>query len=82
MKTLLIALAAALLTASSGAALERRDYIHATPPAVPHPMPQGVPYVIVGGPSHAPITLRYGFIHGERVLFEPNTGQVVYILNP
>jgi hypothetical protein len=78
----LIALTAALLMTSSAAALERRNYIHVTPPAVPHPLPQGVPYVIIGGPSHAPITLRYGFIHGERVLFEPHSGRIVYILNP
>jgi hypothetical protein len=82
MRKLLVALAALAPLASPAAALEQRDLVHVTPPALPHPLPQGVPYVSTGETHHPVITLRYGLIDGRRVLFDPATGRTVYILQP
>lgn len=82
MRRILLAAAVALLGATSAGALERGDPVHATPPLQPHPYPQGVPYVTIGGPSHAPIVLRYGVVNGKRVLFDARTGRGVYRLVP
>ena len=81
MRQLLLALAI-LLPATPSAALEPRGSVHVTPPAVPHPLPQGVPYASVGVTHDPVITLRYALINGERVLFDPATGQIVYVLQP
>jgi hypothetical protein len=81
MRQFLLALAI-LLPAAPSAALEPRDSVHVTPPAVPHPLPQGVPYA-TSGVTHDPvITLRYGLINDTRVLFDPATGEIVYVLQP
>ena len=82
MQKFVLAVAAALLTASSAAALEQRNAIHATPPVVPHPMPQGVPYVVVGATADPIVELRYGVVNGRRVLLNAHTLEVVYILHP
>jgi hypothetical protein len=82
MRKLLVSLAALAPAASPAAAIEPRDAVHVTPPAVPHPLPQGVPYVSIGHAHQPVITLRYGLIDGRRVLFEPVTGEIVYILQP
>jgi hypothetical protein len=81
MRKLFVALAALAPLASPAAALEQRGMVHVTPPALPHPLPQGVPYVSTET-HHPVITLRYGLIDGRRVLFEPATGRTVYILQP
>lgn len=82
MRTIILALAAGLLTASSAAALEQRDGVHVTPPIVPHPMPQGAPYLVVGDAPKPVFELRYGVIHGKRVLLNARTMEVVYVLHP
>ena len=53
-----------------------------TPPAIPHPLPQGVPYVVVGGTLQRVHTLRYGIVNGRRVLFDGETMRIVYVLRP
>ena len=53
-----------------------------TPPVVPHPMPQGVPYLVVGAQPHPVRTLRFAIIHGRRALIDAETDEVVYYLNP
>ena len=53
-----------------------------TPPAVPHPLPQGVPYVVVGATLQRVHTLRYGIVNGRRVLFDGETMRIVYVLQP
>jgi hypothetical protein len=83
MYKLLLAAAALGATATSAAAMEQQRYaIHATPPFVAHPMPQGVPYVMVGVEAKPIVTLRYGVINGRRVLLNGETMEVVYILHP
>lgn len=82
MNRLLLAFAALLLGASSSAALEQRNAIHATPPVVPHPLPQGVPYLVVGATADPIVELRYGVVNGRRVLLNAHTLEVVYILHP
>lgn len=82
MKKILLAVTAALLTASSSAALEQPNAIHATPPLVPHPMPQGLPYVFVGATVDSIVELRYGVVNGRRVLVNAHTLEVIYILRP
>ncbi|HEX9905918.1 MAG TPA: hypothetical protein VGA77_13235 [Propylenella sp.] len=51
-----------------------------TPPATPHPLPQGVP--VHGLAPHSVITLRYAIVDGRRVLYDPDTNRVVYVLRP
>jgi hypothetical protein len=82
MKRVLIAAAAVLLGAASAGAIEQYQRVHATPPLLPHPLPQGTPYFVVGGPSHAPIELRYGEVYGKRILVEAQSGERVYRLVP
>ena len=53
-----------------------------TPPPVPHPYPQGVPRLVVGAVPHPVIQLRYGIVNGQRVLFDPATLKIVYVLHP
>ena len=53
-----------------------------TPPATPHPLPQGVPYLVVGATPHPVGTLRFAIIHGRRALVDPETGRVAYFLIP
>ena len=81
MRQLLLALAI-LLPGSPSAAFEPRQGVHVTPPAVPHPLPQGIPYATVGVTHDPVITLRYALINQTRVLFDPATGQIVYVLQP
>ncbi len=78
MRSSILGLFAGLLSAATGANAHELT----TPPAVPHPLPQGVPYAVVGATPHPVIQLRYGIVNGERVLFDPATMQVVYILQP
>ena len=78
----IVCLAAILVAAAPAAAIEARPYIHATPPAGGHPYPQGAPYFVIGGVSHAPTELRYAEIDGRRVLVEATSGEVVYRLRP
>jgi hypothetical protein len=79
MRQFILALAI-LLPAAPSAAFEPHS-VHVTPPAVPHPLPQGVPYVSTV--THDPvITLRYALINDRRVLFDPATGEIVYVLQP
>jgi hypothetical protein len=82
MRAFVVSLAASLLAATSAAALERQQNVHVIPPAAMHPLPQGTPYLTDGYPSHAPMELRYGVIDGRRVLLEPYSGQVIYVLRP
>jgi hypothetical protein len=82
MKIMFAAAVLLMLTASPGAALEQRNAIHATPPLVPHPMPQGMPVVVVGKEPDPIVELRYGVVHGKRVLLNGRTMEVVYILHP
>jgi hypothetical protein len=82
MTRLVISLTAVLLALSPASALERGQQLHTTPPLLPHPLPQGTPYFIVGGPSHVPIELRYAEMNGRRVLVEPTSNEVVYVLWP
>jgi hypothetical protein len=81
MRQFLLALAI-LLPAAPSAALEPRNGVHVTPPAVPHPLPQGVPYVTTGVTHDPVIILRYALLDGTRVLFDPATGEIVYVLQP
>jgi hypothetical protein len=81
MKRVLLSIAAIML-ATSAIALERHGYIHTTPPVTPNPLPQGVPYFVSGVPSHVPLTLRFAIVDGQRVLFEPTSGNIVYYLRP
>ncbi len=53
-----------------------------TPPAIPHPLPQGVPYVVAGATLQKVHTLRYGIVNGRRVLFDGETMRIVYVLQP
>lgn len=76
LKFLTLIVAAAL---TSGPALA---YELTTPPPVQHPYPQGVPRLVVGAMPQPVIQLRYGIVNGKRVLFEPTTLRVVYILHP
>jgi hypothetical protein len=76
LKFLTLTVAAAL---TSGPALA---YELTTPPPFQHPYPQGVPRLVVGAMPQPVIQLRYGIIGGKRVLFEPTTLRVVYILQP
>ncbi len=69
--------AAALLMAGSASAYELT-----TPPFHQHPYPQGVPRLVVGATPQPVIQLRYGIVDGKRVLFNPATMQIVYILHP
>ena len=82
MRRLIPALAAIVLTTSSAIALEQRNGVHVTPPLVPHPMPQGVPYLVVGEGAKPIFELRYGVVHGKRVLLNARTMEVVYVLQP
>ena len=81
MRQLLLALAI-LAPATPSVAFEPRNAVHVTPPAIPHPLPQGVPYVSVGVTHDPVITLRYALINRTRVLFDPATGRIVYVLQP
>ncbi len=78
MRSSILGLVAGLLSAATAASAHELT----TPPAFPHPLPQGVPYAVVGATPHRVIQLRYGIVNGERVLFDPATMQVVYILQP
>ena len=78
MRKQLLAIGALLLSAATAA----HGHELTTPPPLPHPLPQGVPYVVVGAVPHRVIQLRYGIVNGERVLFDPQTLQIVYILQP
>lgn len=78
MRSAVISVVASLLSAGAGANAHELT----TPPGVPHPLPQGAPYAVVGATPHRVIQLRYGIINGERVLFDPATTKVVYILQP
>jgi len=80
MNRVFLALALGFLAASPATALEREPLTHATPPAIPHPLPQGVPYVIVGAEARPVVTLRYGVVDGRRVLLNARTMEVVYEL--
>jgi hypothetical protein len=82
MRAFVVSLLASLVATTSAAALERRQNIHVIPPVAMHPLPQGTPYLTDGFPSHAPTELRYGFVDGKRVLFDPYSGVVVYVLRP
>ena len=73
-----LAIAAGLLSATTTASAHEMT----TTPVFSHPLPQGVPYVVVGAVPHRVIQLRYGIVNGERVLFDPQTLQIVYILQP
>ena len=53
-----------------------------TPPAVMHPLPQGVPTFHVGMKPHPVSTLRFGLINGRRALVYAETGHVYAYLNP
>ena len=75
MKLLPLLCAGGLAAVSSATAHEL-----VTPPATPHPLPQGVP--VHGLSPHSVITLRYAIVEGRRVLFDPDTGRVVYVLRP
>jgi hypothetical protein len=77
MKHWLFAVATALVSAGAADAHELTR-----PPMLLHPLPQGMPYVVVGAVPHRVIQLRYGIVNGERVLFDPQTLQIVYILQP
>ena len=74
--------AAALLVASPAVAMEDGDVPHVTPSIVPYPVPTGTPDVIIGGGSHEPIMLRFAIMNGKRVLYDAETGDVVYVLIP
>jgi hypothetical protein len=80
MKRSAISLALALLTLAPAVAVENGARLHVTPPALPYPVPTGAPDFVIGGGSHAPITLRYAIIHGRRVLYDAESGDVVYVL--
>jgi hypothetical protein len=53
-----------------------------TPPAQPRPLPQGAPAVIDGYAPAEIVTLDFAIVHGRRVLFDPATGRIVYVLQP
>ena len=78
MRRLAIVLAAAAL----GGSYPARAHELATPPAAPHPMPQGTPYLVVGAVPHPVRTLRFALIDGRRALVDGRTMQVVYYLHP
>ena len=73
---------AAMVAAGPAMALDDGDQLHATPSIVPYPVPTGTPDVIVGGGSHEPFMLRFAIIDGRRVLYDAETGDVVYVLIP
>ena len=73
---------AAVAAAGPAMALDNGDQPHATPSIVPYPVPTGTPDAIVGGGSHEPFMLRFAIIDGRRVLYDPQTGDVVYVLIP
>ena len=77
MRRMLLSAALAALTSGSAMAYELT-----TPPPAPHPYPQGVPRLVVGATPQPVIQLRYGIVNGQRVLFEPTTMRIVYILHP
>jgi hypothetical protein len=54
----------------------------ATPPWVPHPMPQGAPYFTDRLMPHPVINLRFAIVNGRRVLFDPATGRIKHVLVP
>jgi hypothetical protein len=70
-------LALAALAAAPAAATELT-----TPPPHPHPYPMGVPYLVEPAVVQPVIQLRYGILDGRRVLFDPATMRVVYVLQP
>jgi hypothetical protein len=70
-------LALAALAAAPAAATELT-----TPPQHPHPYPMGVPYLVEPAVVQPVIQLRYGILDGRRVLFDPTTMRVVYVLQP
>lgn len=82
MGKLVLAIAAGLMAASPAIALEQRKGVHVTPPLVSHPMPQGVPVLVVGDAAKPIFELRYGVVHGKRVLLNAQTMEVVYVLRP
>jgi hypothetical protein len=53
-----------------------------TPPALPRPLPQGAPAFIDGAAPAELITLDHAIVDGRRVLFDPASGRIVYVLNP
>jgi hypothetical protein len=76
-------LAAGCMALISPALSRDRGYeVHVTPPPLPYPLPTGAPDFVAGGGSHAPITLRFAIINGKRVLYEPVSGEVIYVLRP
>lgn len=81
MLKLLTTVALAAFTLGSAAAHEV-PVLLVTPPAIPHPLPQGAPYVVVGSTPQRVHTLRYGIVDGRRVLFDGETMRVVYVLQP
>jgi hypothetical protein len=74
--------AAAVLAATPATALENGRQPHATPSIVPYPVPTGTPDAIIGGGSHEPFMLRFAIMNGKRVLYDMETGEVVYVLMP
>lgn len=78
MRSVFMGLVASLLSAGATAS----GHELTTPPAMPHPLPQGAPYAVVGATPHPVSQLRYGIVNSERVLFDPATMKVVYILQP
>ena len=77
MKVLPVLFACALPALSAATAHEL-----VTPPATPHPMPQGVPYYSDQLSPHPVINLRFAIVNGRRVLFDPATGRIKHTLKP
>jgi hypothetical protein len=51
-----------------------------TRPPTLHPLPQGVPYLVVGAQPQRVSTLRFAIINGRRALIDGQTSEVVYFL--
>ena len=52
-----------------------------TTPPLPRALPQGVPAFVDGYVPAEIVTLDFAVVDGRRVLFDPATGRVVYVLN-
>ena len=81
MRTLPFVVAAAVATATPVFAQEPRGAVLVTSSGLLN-YPQGTPDYVSGVQPPRLVQLRFAIEHGRRVLYDPHSGAVVYVLQP
>jgi hypothetical protein len=81
MKMLPFVAAAALAAAAPALAQEPRGAVLVAPTGMLN-YPQGAPDYLSGAGLRPLLQLRFAIEHGRRVLYDPQSGEVVYVLQP